>query len=475
MKRSILVGLVLLSILVTFAFFSIVSAQLAGPIGANQSCSCSGTWSTDWGEMALYQSVYDVSGNYTHDQGKIVGTMSGNKLIGTWSEAPTYSSTHHDAGDVELILSDDCKSFSGNWRYGSEGGWSGSWKGIRIAGGSTSSQKELASGGKGPESHKVGPYLVSVDLITPEKLQVSEIEPRVYEDYRQYGLILEDNAGKDYGWIGFNIYYKPISKSMNDSEADTEKYYKIMYSQVTVEWKVIDRHPGYVVMGIDKDSNLHWLAGCRLNESVDVVVRGEKFWGIRDIEEELNSIKVDEASGSGNDLAVAWNNKGLSFNSQGKNDEALKAYDEAIRLNPNYVEAYCNKGNNLGLHQHKYDDAIQAFDKAIQLNPNYAEAWHYKGLALNMKGKSDEAIKAFDEAVRLNPKYADPLVGKGIALNSQGKYGEAIKAFDEAIGLDPNNAIAYYAKGTVLKAIGRTSEANAAKAKAHELGYNGPS
>jgi tetratricopeptide (TPR) repeat protein len=472
MRRSVLFGFVLLSILVTLASFSLVTAQLAGPIAKNQSCSCSGTWSTDWGEMALHQSGHDVSGNYTHDQGRIVGTLSDDKMIGTWSEAPTYSPTHHDAGDMELILSDDCKSFSGNWRYGSEGGWSGSWRGTRIAGGSTIGQKESVTRWQGPESHKVGPYLVTFDLNTTEKLQVSEVEPRIYEDYRQYGLKLEDKAGKDCGWIGVNIYYKPISNSLNDSEADTEKYYKIMYGQVTVKWIVIDGHKGYEVTGIDGDNDLHWLAGCRLNDSVDLVIRGEKFWGIRDIEEELNSINIDEASK--NDLAEAWNSKGLDLESQGKYDEATKAYDEAIRLNPNYAEAYYNKGNNLGLHQRKYDEALKAFDKAIQLNPNYAKAWYRKGLALSMQGKSDKAIKAYDEAIRLNPNYADAWVGKGIALNNPGKYEEAIKAFDEAIRLDPNNAIAYYGKGAVLKALGRTSEANAAKAKASELGYNGP-
>lgn len=94
-------------------------------------CSWSGAWSTNWGDMFLHQSGYEVSGNYTHKQGKIVGAVSGNKLIGTWSQAPSYSS-RQDAGDVELTLSDDCKSFNGNWRYGSEGGWSGDWTGTRA-------------------------------------------------------------------------------------------------------------------------------------------------------------------------------------------------------------------------------------------------------------------------------------------------------------------------------------------------------
>ena len=35
--------------------------------------------------------------------------------------------------------------------------------------------------------------------------------------------------------------------------------------------------------------------------------------------------------------AMAWNNKGHALDNQGKYDEAIKAYDEAIRLDPNFA------------------------------------------------------------------------------------------------------------------------------------------
>ncbi len=94
-------------------------------------CDWTGTWNTDWGEMILQQSGNEVNGTYTHDQGRIQATVSGGRLAGTWSEAPSYSPTS-DAGDVELTMSQDCRSFSGNWRYGSNGGWSGGWVGSRL-------------------------------------------------------------------------------------------------------------------------------------------------------------------------------------------------------------------------------------------------------------------------------------------------------------------------------------------------------
>ncbi|MDM7935457.1 MAG: hypothetical protein QUS08_08740, partial [Methanothrix sp.] len=49
-----------------------------------RACDWTGTWSTNWGEMVLQQSGDDVSGHYAHDQGRIQGTVSGGRLVGTW-------------------------------------------------------------------------------------------------------------------------------------------------------------------------------------------------------------------------------------------------------------------------------------------------------------------------------------------------------------------------------------------------------
>ncbi|HYE82507.1 MAG TPA: S-layer homology domain-containing protein [Clostridia bacterium] len=89
--------------------------------------SWTGEWKTSWGDMTLTQTGEKVTGTYTFDSGKIVGTVSGNVLTGTWSESPSYSPPH-DAGEVEFVISEDGKSFTGKWRYGSEGDW-GNWEG----------------------------------------------------------------------------------------------------------------------------------------------------------------------------------------------------------------------------------------------------------------------------------------------------------------------------------------------------------
>jgi hypothetical protein len=91
-----------------------------------------GKWeSAQWGTMELTQTGNSVTGIYSWDEGRIDGTVSGNVLRGTWSEAPSYAPLD-DAGDFEFALSSDGNSFTGKWRYGSSGDWEGDWNGERV-------------------------------------------------------------------------------------------------------------------------------------------------------------------------------------------------------------------------------------------------------------------------------------------------------------------------------------------------------
>ncbi|UCH86410.1 MAG: hypothetical protein JSU97_07750 [Dehalococcoidia bacterium] len=90
-----------------------------------------GVWDTNWGNMELTQSDGMVTDTYAHDEGNIQGTVQGNKLIGTWSEYPSYGPPD-DAGEFEFILSPDGNSFLGRWRYDSVGDWS-EWTATRIS------------------------------------------------------------------------------------------------------------------------------------------------------------------------------------------------------------------------------------------------------------------------------------------------------------------------------------------------------
>ena len=163
-----------------------------------------------------------------------------------------------------------------------------------------------------------------------------------------------------------------------------------------------------------------------------------------------------------------WNAKGAQFDAKGLHEDAFKAYREANKW-PNYM---ANAWNNKGLaflELGEYDKAIQAFDKATELDPELALAWNYKGLAFLNQGEYYKAIQAFDKAIELDPKLAMAWNNKGYAFCYLGEHDKAIQAFDKAIELDPKLAMAWNNRGFVLFNQGENNKAIQSLDKAIEL------
>jgi tetratricopeptide (TPR) repeat protein len=157
-------------------------------------------------------------------------------------------------------------------------------------------------------------------------------------------------------------------------------------------------------------------------------------------------------------FAQAHNNLGAALEKEGQTDEAIRHYQEALRLKADYAEAH----NNLGIvffQQNRTDDAIPQFKEAVGLKPDLAEAHYNLGAALDQKGQMDEAAREYQEAVRLQPDYANAHYHLGVALGQKGQVGEAIRHYQEAIRLQPDYAEAYNNLGIIFYQQSRTDEA----------------
>jgi len=108
-----------------------------------------------------------------------------------------------------------------------------------------------------------------------------------------------------------------------------------------------------------------------------------------------------------------WVAEGIELGQEGKYAEAIKAYDEALKINPQDAKAWNKKGKTLS-DLGRNDDAIKALDEALKINLQYAEAWYNKGTALYNLGRDDEGFKAYDEALKINPQDADAWNNRGV-------------------------------------------------------------
>ena len=158
------------------------------------------------------------------------------------------------------------------------------------------------------------------------------------------------------------------------------------------------------------------------------------------------------------DCWMAHNNLGLLLKKQGRIEEAMEQYHQAIQINPNFSEAQNDLGVVLAA-EGRFDEAIENYRKAIQLDPNNFDALHNLGNALAHKGQFAEAIKNYYKALQINPNFSEAQNNLGVALVAKGRLNEAIANFRKAIQLDPNNFQAQYDLGVAFATEGRFAEA----------------
>ncbi len=99
--------------------------------------------------------------------------------------------------------------------------------------------------------------------------------------------------------------------------------------------------------------------------------------------------------------AVVHCEKGDSYQDKGQWDKAIAEYNKAIELNPEYAEAYYNRGTAYAQGKGQFDQAISDFTKAIELNPKHAKAYNNRGITYYKLDQSDHACDDFQKACEL--------------------------------------------------------------------------
>jgi tetratricopeptide (TPR) repeat protein len=120
-------------------------------------------------------------------------------------------------------------------------------------------------------------------------------------------------------------------------------------------------------------------------------------------------------------------------------------------------------------HNGRWDEAVAHYEEALRLAPKDANAHLNLGVVLHQQGRKDEAVAHYKEALRLNPKEAKAYYNLGRILLEMSKLDEAMRYFEQAVRLDPKNAQAYAAFGGALLTLGRFADARDATRRCLDL------
>jgi tetratricopeptide (TPR) repeat protein len=135
--------------------------------------------------------------------------------------------------------------------------------------------------------------------------------------------------------------------------------------------------------------------------------------------------------------SITHNHYGAFLVEQGRFDQALVQFNEALRISPGFHDARKNKGSAL-IDMGKFDEAIATFNELLRAVPDWPNAHYWLGVAYGRKGAYEQAIKPFEAALRLSPDWPEAYNDLALVYLLLGRYDLAIENYRQALRLKPD-------------------------------------
>lgn len=150
--------------------------------------------------------------------------------------------------------------------------------------------------------------------------------------------------------------------------------------------------------------------------------------------------------------------QGVTHARQDRWRQALRAFNEAVRLAPDQPAFNYCKGVALCRFD-RFDDAREAFMAELRVTPTHAPALTEIGTCLARTGRTRDGIPYLQEGLRLMPNMPLAQYSLGLALLTENRRNEALAALDKAIALDGAYVDAYRTRGLAYVMDGQFDKA----------------
>ncbi|MCK5861624.1 MAG: tetratricopeptide repeat protein, partial [Candidatus Hydrogenedentes bacterium] len=152
--------------------------------------------------------------------------------------------------------------------------------------------------------------------------------------------------------------------------------------------------------------------------------------------------------------AYGYYNQGVMLFELGKNEDALKKFNKALALKPDYDAVLYNKALTL-FELGRFEESIRAFEERLQGDPKDADAWYGLSRTLEKTKKIPEQQTALEKAVALNPEHGAALVDLAVVYVDKGNYEKAFSLLHQVIDVIPEDIMAHFNLGLLLVKQGK--------------------
>ncbi|CAH1766223.1 7206_t:CDS:10, partial [Entrophospora sp. SA101] len=136
-------------------------------------------------------------------------------------------------------------------------------------------------------------------------------------------------------------------------------------------------------------------------------------------------------------------------------------------------QAWCAIGNCYSRRQ-EYNLALKAFDQAIQLDPSFTYAYTLSGHESMASGDVDKAVEYFRKALHTNERHYNALYGLAKYYETSGQIENAELHYRKAMDINPKNVALLCSLANVLEKLDRHPEALLLYSQAHDINPQTP-
>lgn len=160
--------------------------------------------------------------------------------------------------------------------------------------------------------------------------------------------------------------------------------------------------------------------------------------------------------------------KGIYFREIGRNKNALKFLEHAVKIDPQDKFALVHKASLLNVFK-KHNQALKVFDQALAQDPTDAQIINMKGITFSKMSKNEEALIHFVAAIKLEPDNLIFRLNKGQTQIKLKDFWGAHESLDKVLALEPDNLKALIEKILCFTEGGRFKEASLVVSKAMKV------